>query len=126
MNACARSLQAPAGMFVPALLFMCAKRQSTAEYACNFYSHGLLLSWLTVGKKNLQMDLQSLQDALQGELKGSSSKADLEKIPTNSREFFPIVLSYCQQSVPQITINRKNRFKFAVFECFKHHYKVTY
>ena len=76
--------------------------------------------------KNLQMNLQSLQDALEGEHGSFSSKADLEKNPTNSKEFFPIVLSYCQQSVPQITINRKNKFKFAVFECFKQHYKVMY
>ena len=71
------------------------------------------------------MNLQSLQDAIQGELGGLSSKTGLEK-PPSAKEFFPTVLAYCKSAVPQITISRSQKFKNAVLECFKQHYKVKY
>ena len=72
--------------------------------------------------------LQSLQDALQGELGTDelSPKSSSLKSPTSFKEFFPIVHTYCKNAAPQITIKNSNKFKNAVIVCLEQHYKVMY
>ena len=69
--------------------------------------------------------IQSLLEALRVEVGNDQVPTQKEKIPENSKDFFPIVKKYCKSTAPNIVIKQSNVFKNAVIHCFKQHYKVS-